>query len=140
MTEGLASLKTENKGIVQASFNLVTLQNLERNLPENYLYDGQSQKGQDGVLISHIMFGSFHQNDARFSVQSRGFQCTCNALCMLSYHTPCNQIENSSSLDKILCDGDSLYQNVTARLKAELRFINPLLSLDKVPDDFEIEI
>ena len=60
----------------------------------------------------HIIFGSFHQNDARFSDQSIGVQWTCNALCMLSYHTACNQIENS--LDKILCAGDSLHQDVTA--------------------------
>ena len=32
-----------------------------------------------------LVFGSFHQNDVRFSEQSRGYQCTCNALCMLSY-------------------------------------------------------
>ena len=155
VTEELASLKTENKDIVQGSVNLVTLQKVERNLPESYLFDSQSQKGQDEVLVSrrnqreslaesmnehHIIYGSFHQNDARFSDQSRGFQCTCNALCMLSYHTACTQIEKRSSLDKILCDGDSLYQDVTARLKAEQRFIHPLLSLDELPDDFEIEI
>ena len=155
VTEELASLKTENKDIVQGSANLVTLKKVESNLPVNYLYNSQSQKGKDEVLVSHrnqreslaesvnehhMFFGGFHQNDARFSDQSRGFQCTCNALCMLSYHTACTQIENSSSLDKILCDGDSLYQDVTAKLKAELRFIHPLLSLDELPDDFEIEI
>ena len=32
----------------------------------------------------HILFGSFHQNDRRFSEHSRGFQCTGNAFCMLS--------------------------------------------------------
>ena len=35
--------------------------------------------------LGHIIFGSFHQNNERFSNQSRGFQCTCNALCMLVY-------------------------------------------------------
>ena len=53
VTEELASLKTENKDIVQGSVNLVTLQKVERNLPENYLYDIQSQKGQHEVLVSH---------------------------------------------------------------------------------------
>ena len=38
-----------------------------------------------------IMFGSFHQNDRSFIDQSRGFQCTCNALCMLV----CDDIQNS---------------------------------------------
>ena len=53
VTEELASLKTENKDIVQGSVNLVTLQKVERNLPENYLYDSQSQKRQHEVLVSH---------------------------------------------------------------------------------------
>ena len=39
VTEELASLKTENKDIVQDSVNLVTQQNLERYVPESYLYD-----------------------------------------------------------------------------------------------------
>ena len=39
VTEELASLKTENKDIVQDSINLVTQQNLERYVPESYLYD-----------------------------------------------------------------------------------------------------
>ena len=47
-----------------------------------------------------IIFGSYHQNDVRFSEQSRGFQCTGNALCMLSY-SACLDINNSSTLDKI---------------------------------------
>ena len=40
---------------------------------------------------NQIIFGSFHQNDRRFHDQSRGFQCTCNALCMLV----CDEIPNS---------------------------------------------
>ena len=59
----------------------------------------------------HILFGSFHQNDRRFSEHSRGFQCTGNALCMLSYST-CFEIDNSSTLDKVLYDGDALYQTI----------------------------
>ena len=54
---------------------------------------------------NQIMFGSFHQNDKRFFDQSRGFQCTCNALCMLV----CDEIQNSLELDKILYAGDVLY-------------------------------
>ena len=34
---------------------------------------------------SDLVFGTFYQNDGRFSENSRGYQCTCNALCMLSY-------------------------------------------------------
>ena len=31
---------------------------------------------------SDLVFGSFHQNDGIFSEHSRGYQCTCNALCI----------------------------------------------------------
>ena len=59
---------------------------------------------------------------------------------MLSYNTACPEIKDSSNLDKILCEGDRLYLDVTSRLKEQLRLIHPLLSLDELPDDFEIEI
>ena len=154
VTEELASLKTENKDIVQGSVNLVTQQKVESYLPANYLYNGQSENMHSVQLVSHSnqredfssmqephkIFGNFHQNDRRFSDQTRGFQCTCNALCMLSYNTACPAIKDSSNLDKILCEGDRLYLDVTNRLKEQLRFIHPLLSLDELPDDFEIEI
>ena len=35
--------------------------------------------------LNSMVFGSFHQNDARFPEQTRGYQCTCNASCMLAY-------------------------------------------------------
>ena len=57
--------------------------------------------------LNSMVFGSFHQNDARFPEQSRGYQCTCNALCMLAYSI-CLDVEKSSVLDKVLCEGDSL--------------------------------
>ena len=154
VTEELASLKTENKDIVQGSVNLVTQQKDESYLPANYLYNGQSENMHSVQLVSHSnqredflstkephkIFGNFHQNDRQFSDQTRGFQCTCNALCMLSYNTACPEIKDSSNLDKILCEGDNLYLDVTNRLKEQQRFIHPLLSLDELPDDFEIEI
>ena len=142
---------------MQGSVNLVTEQNqLQSNLPVNHLNNIQSEKRQNEMSVSHRnqrescssadsikehhrIFGSFHQKD-RFSDQSRGFQCICNALCMLSYNTACTEIENSSNLDKSLCEGDSLYRDVTNRLKAELRFIRPLWNLDELPDDFETEV
>ena len=65
---------------------------------------------------SDIVFGSFHQNDGRFSEHSRGYQCTCNALCMLSY-AHCGDVDNSMVLDKVLCEGDALYQTVIRKLK-----------------------
>ena len=47
---------------------------------------------------------------------------------------------NSSNLDKILCDGDTLYRQVINRLKAQGKSVHSLLSLEEMPDDFEVEI
>ena len=88
---------------------------------------------------SDLVFGSFHQNDGRFSEHSRGYQCTCNALCMLSY-AHCGDVDNSRVLDEVLCEGDALYQKVIRKLKSDGKFIQHLLSLEEIPDDFEVEI
>ena len=88
---------------------------------------------------SDLVFGSFHQNDVRFSEQSRGYQCTCNALCMLSYSL-CHDVDNSLILDEVLCEGDALYQTVIRRLKSSGKFIHQLLSLEEIPDYFEVKI
>ena len=88
--------------------------------------------------LRHIIFGSFHQNNERFSNQSRGFQCTSNALCMLVYSAFLD-INDGLILDKILCEGDSLYMNIVSKLKSDGKFIQPLLSLDEIPDEIEIE-
>ena len=82
------------------------------------------------------IFGRYHQNDVRYS---RVFQFTGNALCMLSYSV-CLYINNSSILDKVICDGDSLYQKIKKNsLKADANFIHSLLSLHEIPEDFELE-
>ena len=80
----------------------------------------------------------FHQNDKRFSELSRGFQCTCNALCMLTYSS-CHEIDNSLVLDEILYDGDTLYKHTINNLKAQAKFVHSLLSLEEIPDIIEIE-
>ena len=68
---------------------------------------------------SQIMFGSFHQNDNRFLDQSRGFQCTCNAPCMLV----CDEIQNGLELDTIFYAGDVLYNDTVNSLKAQGKFV-----------------
>ena len=88
---------------------------------------------------SDLVFGSFHQNDGRFSEHSRGYQCTYNALCMLSY-AHCGDVDNSMVLDKVLYEGDALYQAVIRKLKSDGKFSQHLLSLEEIPDDFEVEI
>ena len=88
---------------------------------------------------SDLVFGSFHQNDGRFSEHSRGYQCTCNVLYMLSY-AHCGDVDNSMVLDKVLYEGDALYQAVIRKLKSDGKFSQHLLSLEEIPDDFEVEI
>ena len=88
---------------------------------------------------SDLVFGSFHQNDVRFSEQSRGYQCTCNALCMLSYSLFLD-VNDSVILDKVLSEGDALYQTVISKLKSDGKFVHQLLSLEEIPDEFEVEI
>ena len=43
-------------------------------------------------------------------------------------------------LDKVLCEGDALYQTVISNLKTNGKFVQQLLSLEEIPDDFEVEI
>ena len=58
---------------------------------------------------------------------------------MLSY-AHCGDVDNSMVLDKVLCEGDGLYQTVIRELKSNGKFIHHLLSLEEIPDDFEVEI
>ena len=58
---------------------------------------------------------------------------------MLSY-AHCGDVDNSMVLDKVLCEGDALYQTVIRKLKSDGKFIHHLLSLEEIPDDFEVEI
>ena len=84
---------------------------------------------------NRIMFGSFHKNDERFIDQSRGVQCTCNALCILTQ----DKIQNSSDLDQILYEGDALYNRTITSLKTEGKFVHSLLSLEEIPNTVEIK-
>ena len=97
------------------------------------------QSSEQSWNACHILFGSFHQNDRRFSEHSRGFQCTGSALCMMSYSTSF-EIDNGSTLDKVLYDGDALYQTIINSFKVDGKFIHFLLSLDEIPDIFEVGI
>ena len=58
---------------------------------------------------------------------------------MLSYaHS--GDVDNSMVLDKVLYEGDALYQAVIRKLKSDGKFSQHLLSLEEIPDDFEVEI
>ena len=58
---------------------------------------------------------------------------------MLSY-AHCGDVDNSMVLDKVLYEGDALYQAVIRKLKSDGKFSQHLLSLEEIPDDFEVEI
>ena len=58
---------------------------------------------------------------------------------MFSY-AHCGDVDNTMVLDKVLCEEDALYQKVIRKLKSDGKFIQHLLSLEEIPDDFEEEI
>ena len=99
--------------------------------------DDQMAKQPSPLLWNavQLILGNFQQNDERFGDQSRGFQCTCNALCM-SVH---DKINNSTDLDQVLYDGDALYNCTVNRMKAEGKFVHSLLSLEEIPETLKIK-
>ena len=58
---------------------------------------------------------------------------------MLSY-AHCGDVDNSMVLDKVLYEGDALYQAVIRKLKSDGKLNQHLLSLEEIPDNFEVEI
>lgn len=51
------------------------------------------------------------QSDPRYSLNSRGRQCTCNSLMFLAVHNEHNEL-HTFDLDRILQKGDALYTTV----------------------------
>ena len=58
---------------------------------------------------------------------------------MLVY-SACLEVNNGSTLDKILFDANALYQSIVNGLKAEGKFIHALLSLEEIPNVFDVGI
>ena len=52
----------------------------------------------------------------------------------------CLDVKKSSVLDNVLCEGDTLYQSVISKLKADGKFVHQLLSLEEIPDGFKEDI
>ncbi len=63
------------------------------------------------IRIEYVkqILGHFHQGDMQFSDESRGAQCSCNALVMLCRIPTISTQLNSEHLDEILRNGDNLY-------------------------------
>ena len=74
----------------------------------------------DDLKISYVstIRGNFNQGDEQFSADSRGVQCSCNAIVMLcQIHTIFNDIM-PYHLDSVLQDGDKLYKDCAKKLQA----------------------
>ncbi|XP_060561861.1 uncharacterized protein LOC132721554 [Ruditapes philippinarum] len=80
-----------------------------------------------------FILGSYHQGDSRYSVFSRGSQCTINSLCALIY-AKFSDFSTKVILDEVLDVGDKLYKDVLYNLKQLGKFKHRLLCFDEIPD------
>ncbi|KAI2642421.1 Large tegument protein deneddylase [Labeo rohita] len=77
------------------------------------------------------------QSDVRYSVYSRGRQCTCNSLMFLAVHNERNELQ-SFDLDGILQKGDAVYTSVKRALqKKKGKFVGNFLNFDELPKTIE---
>uniref|UniRef100_A0A8C1LAF7 ATP-dependent DNA helicase n=1 Tax=Cyprinus carpio TaxID=7962 RepID=A0A8C1LAF7_CYPCA len=76
------------------------------------------------------------QTDARYSVYSRGRQCTCNSLMFLAVHNERNELQ-SFDLDGILEKGDAVYTSVKRALQSKGKFVGNFLNFDELPNTIE---
>ncbi|XP_033114259.1 uncharacterized protein LOC117114672 [Anneissia japonica] len=79
------------------------------------------------------IFPHFHQGDSQFSEQSRGFQCSCNALTMLCCAPDIQMTMTSNDLDLILRHGDQLYKDTCHDLNEAGCFVNEYLNTEELP-------
>ena len=56
-----------------------------------------------------------------------------NALCAL-IHAQFSNTFSSTEIDQILVEGDILYKNILASLKADQKYTSRLLTFDEVPE------
>ena len=68
------------------------------------------QHGSSEVPCKTIVLGSFNQADHMFSDQSRGSQCSVNALCLLIF-AKFSHLETRYCVNKVLLAGDILYNS-----------------------------
>ena len=84
--------------------------------------------------------GNFHQGDNVFPSNSRGYQCTCNALVALCWLAQCTDTVSPSDLDDILQCGDQVYQTILTHQGAGyLQFCSLPSSLTYKNVSFEVQ-
>ena len=70
----------------------------------------QSQQNEINFRYLNQVSGNFHQGESIFSEDSRGLQCSCNALVMLCRIPNIIHQLDKNQLDQILIDGDYIYR------------------------------
>ncbi len=76
------------------------------------------------------------QTDARYSVYSRGSQCTCNSLMFLAVHNERNELQ-SVDLDGLLQKGDAVYTTVKRALQSKGKYVGNFYNFDELPNTIE---
>lgn len=80
----------------------------------------------------YVVTGSFNQGDSRFSPESRGTQCSCNALTALC-HFCSNFRSTTEDLDNILKQGDTTYKIAVQYLKQKNCYTDRYLQFNQLP-------
>ena len=84
-----------------------------------------------------LKFGTFDQFNSRFGDESRGNQCTCNALFFLTMSFKHNDPKLVDP-DQVLLLGDEIYTNTVAELVRLGRYSDILLNFSEIPTLIEI--
>ena len=94
----------------------IDLSSIKEELNSNSEYELAPISNICNNVIVKVITGHFAQSDQRFHIDSRGKQCTCNAVVFLCHYSAGFEI-NSHSIDAILDEGDRLYQQLVDLLK-----------------------
>ena len=81
---------------------------------------------------STIIQASYNQHNSRYSNASSGKQCVCNALMFHAYHSDRKDLQ-SFDLDRILDEGDIVYQNVIENFERQGMIAPDFLCTDDLP-------
>ena len=133
--------KAASARIIEKRESKFTFSNDEIHDNQNKGLTRKSHIDLDDLKISYVskIRGNFNQGDTQFSADSRGVQCSCNALVMLCHvQTIFNDIK-PYHLDSVLRDGDKLYTECAKKLQACGQLArNGYLYHDQLPTDVVI--
>ena len=113
-----------------------------RNITNKTKMNSSSQKNEKNLTstadlkIEYVkrIRGNFNQGDERFSAESRGVQCSCNALIMLCQVNTILQNIMPCHIDSILQQGYQLYKNTARTLEANSQLhANGYIETEQLP-------